>query len=109
MNWNTIFESLIIQVLVPFLAIVAIPLLGKMLKDYLSTHGKVLRYVKAGVSFAEASGLGLVGEEKLALAITFVTNKLAGAGYHNVDIGLLIDAIEGEVATALNLDKVLSE
>jgi len=109
MNWDTIFESLIVQVLVPFLAIVAIPLLGKLLKEYFSTHGKVLRYVKAGVKFAEETGLDVISEEKLAIALDFIQEALHNAGYTNVDIDVLVSAIEGEVATSLNMDLITSE
>jgi len=109
MNWNTIFESLIVQVLVPFLAIVAIPLLGKMAREYFSKSGKALRIVKAAVKFAETTGLDALGEEKLSLAITFALDALASKGFENVDLNVLISAIEGEVATVLNMSEIIAE
>jgi len=109
MNWNQVLESLIVQFLIPALAIIAIPLLGKLAREWFSKNGKVLRIVKAAVQFAEDSGLDLIGEEKLALAISFCVEKLAKAGFRSIDVGALVSAIEGEVATALNLDKMIME
>ena len=108
MNWDNIFESIIVLILIPFVAGTLVPLGGKALRDYFSKNAKVLKVVKAAVNFAEESGLGLVADEKLSLAINFATQALADKGYEKVDINLLIQAIEGEVATSLNLDKAVA-
>lgn len=109
MNWDKIIEEVILQVAFPLLVGILLPLVGGYVRSYFSKHEQFAKIVKAAVQFAEVSGLDLVGEEKLSLAISHAQAALDAKGYGYINLDYLIDAINGEVAKTLNFDRMLSK
>jgi len=56
------------------------------------------------VKFAEQTGLGKLGEEKLELAIEYVQRYLDEYGFDEIDVQQIVDAIEVALFEEINRD-----